>query len=63
MFFHEIYMLARSYQVLDLLIENLLINVLISLETRLESPDFGHYLTIFGIFKLSDLAQAFDLEQ
>ena len=42
-FFHEIYMVASSYQVLVANIKSLLITVLVSLETRLK-------VTIFAIF-------------
>ena len=37
-FFHEIYMVARSYQVLAADIKSLLISALVSLETRLKVP-------------------------
>ena len=59
-FFHEIYMIARSYQALTADIKSLLINALVSLETRLKVADFGHFLTFF---KQSFLAQTFDLGQ
>ena len=37
-FFHEIYMVARSYQVVAASIKSLLINALVSLETMLKVP-------------------------
>ena len=45
-FFHEIYMVARSYRVLATDITSLLIRALVSLETRLKIP----ILTIFWNF-------------
>ena len=50
-FFHEIVMVARSYQVLATHIRSLLIGALVGLETRLKSLDFCHLLTIFAIFE------------
>ena len=49
-FFHEIYMVARSYQALAADIKSLLISALVSLETRLKSPNLGHFFSIYGIF-------------
>ena len=62
-FFHEIFMVARSHRVPAADIKSLLISALGSLATRLKVPIlaiFGQFLTFF---KLSVLAQAFDLEQ
>ena len=58
-FFREIYMLARSYRALAENINNLLISALVSVEARIKVPIFA----IFVFFKLSVLAQVFDLGQ
>ena len=62
-FFHEIFMVARSHQVLAADIKSLFISALVSLETRLKVPILAIFLTILAFFKLSVLEQAFDLEQ
>ena len=50
-FFREIFMVARSHRVLAADIKSLLISALVSLETRLKVPNFGHFLTIICIFQ------------
>ena len=60
-FFREMYMVARSYQALTADIKSLLINALVSLETRLKVPILAIFWRFLAFFKLSVLAQAFDL--
>ena len=60
---HEIYMVANYYQVLAADIKSLLISALINLETRLIFLILAIFWWFVAFFKLSDLAQAFDLEE
>ena len=62
-FFHEIYMVARSYQFLAADIKSLLINALVSLRMRLKVPILAIFRRFLAFFKLSVLAQAFNLGQ
>ena len=47
-FFHEIFIVARFYRVLAADIKRLLISAL----NEAQSPDFGHFLTIWGILRV-----------
>ena len=60
-FFDKIFMVARTHQVLAVDIKNFLVSALVSLETWLKVPIMAIFFIYFGIFKLSVLAQAFDL--
>ena len=62
-FFHEIFMVARSHQVLAADIKSLFISALVSLETRLKVPILAIFRRFLAFFMLSVLAQAFDLGQ
>ena len=62
-FFHEIFMVARSHRVLAADIKSLLISALVSLETRIKVPILAIFWRFLAFFKLSVLAQAFDLGQ
>ena len=61
--FHEIYMVARSYQVLAADIKRWLISALVGLETRLKVPILAIFWRFMAFFKLSVLAEAFELGQ
>ena len=58
-FFHEIYTVAKSYQVLVADIKSLLISALVSLEARLKVPIFAIFHRFYGVFQ----AVHFDLGQ
>ena len=62
-FFHEIHIVARSYQALAADIKSLLIKALVSLETRLKVSILANFWRFLAFFKFSVLAQAFDLGQ
>ena len=51
-FLHEIYMVARSYQVLAADIKNMfIISAIVSPENEAQCLNFGHFFTMFGIFQ------------
>ena len=63
-FLHKIFFLTKSYRVLAANIKSLIISALVTMETWQKVPDLACFdnlwhLTIFGIFGLFDLAQAF----
>ena len=62
-FFHEIFIVTRSYQVLAADIKSLLISATVNLETRFRVQILPIFWRFLVFLKLSVLAQAFNLGQ
>ena len=61
LFFHEICMVSRSYQVFAADIESLITCAVVTLESRLKVSILENFLRFSTFFKLSVLTKAFDL--